>query len=81
MKDVAMGISGEQADPDAGADSDVEDHAGERTVLQYWKDFTRALFLENDPLDKLITNSVRQVTSPYFQRFVSTKLFLVNLVH
>ncbi|KAK3984179.1 hypothetical protein QBC44DRAFT_313438 [Cladorrhinum sp. PSN332] len=64
MKDVAMGIDGEPADPDAAADSEIEDHAGESTVLQYWKNFTRALFRENDPLDKLITNSVRQILQP-----------------
>lgn len=61
MKDVAMGIDGEAADPDAGADSEIEDHAGEGTVLQYWKKSTRALFRENDPVDKIITNSVRQI--------------------
>lgn len=65
MKDVAMGIQGEEADPDLDMDSELEEHAAEETVIQYWKDFTRAYYRENNPFDKEITNSVRKVCSPW----------------
>jgi hypothetical protein len=65
MKDVAMGIDGETPDPSVKVNSDADTHGGENTVIQYWKNFSRAHFRQNQPLDKMLTSSVREVIVLY----------------
>lgn len=57
MKNVAFGIDGME-----GAKEGDENYPAQATVLRYWKDFTRRRFRQNNPLPKLITASVTDVS-------------------
>ena len=61
MKDVAFGIDGME-----GVKEGDEEVPGHHTVLRYWKDFTRRRFFQDNPLPKLITVSVTNVSTLSF---------------